>query len=84
MHKLNIQFIYSNNNWPIPLPTTLSTPIDSILSKASTSISHLKEQLNTHNIIYIEQFTNYDNTRILNWKQFHQNIDKIPRGRIPK
>ena len=66
MHKLNIQFICSNNNWPIPLSTTLSILVDSILSKASTSISHLKEQLNTHNIICIEQFTNYDNTRVLN------------------
>ena len=71
IHKFNIQFLRPNNNWPIPLPTTPGTPVDSILSKASTSISYLKEQLNIHNITCIEQFTNHDNTRVLNWKQFH-------------
>src|SRR5260364_78997 len=44
----------------------------------------IKQHLNKHNIHSIEQFTNYHNTEILQWKQFHHNIQKISRGRTLK
>ncbi|CAG8660158.1 747_t:CDS:2, partial [Paraglomus brasilianum] len=83
LHSLDIQiFRNEHNEWPIPRKNNGGTLINDILlphPKAHT----LKEKLNQHEIIYIEQFLNHNNTRFLEWRGFHHNIGKIPMGRIP-
>lgn len=82
VHEENIQFKRTNNKWPIPRKES-GTSINWILSDNNRSHT-LKHYLNKHNIAYIEQFTNFNNTNLLNWNSFHHNIQKIPRGRKPK
>src|SRR5260364_346878 len=82
VHEENFQFKRTNNKWPIPRKES-GTSINWILSDNNRSHT-LKHYLNKHNIAYIEQFTNFNNTNLLNWNSFHHNIQKIPRGRKPK
>jgi len=83
LHTLNIQLTRNpETDWPKPLPTT-GTSINEIL-RFHPNAQSLKEKLNLHNIRYIEQFLNYNNNELLNWKNFHHNILKIPPGRTPR
>ena len=83
IHSLHIQLLRNEDiKWPIPL-NTKGTPINEVI--ANHSHAHLlKQQLNRHSIYYIEQFLNHNNTELLKWQDFHHNILKIPRGRIPR
>src|SRR6185437_3673658 len=81
MHNMDIQFTRNTEtDWPKPLSKADGTSINDILIHHPKSHS-LKEKLNHHNIKYIEQFLNFNNTELLNWKNFHHNIGKIPPGR---
>ena len=82
LHLLNMQLERVANPWPIPKQTK-GTSINQILYSMKQSYS-IKQQLNNHDITCIEQFLDYSNHNILNWKSFHHNIQKIPRGKIPK
>ena len=83
IHATDIQFIRNiTTDWPKPLPRN-GTPINDIIIHHPKS-HHLKEKLNHHDIRYIEQFLNFNNTELLNWQNFHHNIGKIPPGRTPQ
>src|SRR6185437_8599750 len=74
--------LHNNNTpWPIPLPKA-GTTINLILKDLPTS-ANLKCNLSKHGFQFIEQFTNYSNTRLLTRKQTHHSIKKILRKHIP-
>src|SRR6185437_5991599 len=72
IHEENIQSEKTNNRWPIPRRES-GTSINWILQDNSHRYK-LKYYLNKHNIAYIEQFTNFNNTKLLDWTSFHHNI----------
>ena len=82
LHILKIQLEHTANPWPIPKQTK-GTTINQILQNTKQSQS-IKQKLNSHNITCIEQFLDYTNNKILSWKAFYHNIQKISRGKTPK
>jgi len=83
LHSLDIQiFRNEHNKWPIPRKNNCGTLINNILLQHPKAYI-LKEKLNLHEVVYVEQFLNYNNSRFLDWRGFYHNIGKIPTGRIP-
>ena len=82
IHKLNIKFLRPLNNWSITT-SFLGTSLNLILL-SHHRCTHLKKTLNSHGIVCIEQFMDFRNKELLEQQNFHHNIKKIPRGRIPK
>jgi len=82
IHKLNIKFVKPLNAWPV-VTKLLGTSINQLLLTHPRS-AYLKDKLNQHHVDCIEQFLDLSNTKLIEWKNFHHNIKKIPRGRTPK
>jgi len=82
IHKLHLKLVRPLNNWPTTT-NILGTSINNTLLKHPKG-AYFKERLNEHNISCIEQFLNWKNNKLLDWKNFQHNIKKIIRGRTPK
>src|SRR6185437_11528925 len=70
LHSLDIQvFRNEHNEWPIPRKNNCGTLINNILLQHPKA-HILKEKLNLHEVVYVEQFLNYNNSRFLDWRGF--------------
>ncbi|RIB04802.1 hypothetical protein C2G38_2221367 [Gigaspora rosea] len=82
LHKQKLQLIREQSEWPVPA-TKKGMSINTVIWKMKEA-SKIKQSMNKHDIIYVEQLLNNDQTDTTTWRGKKNNTKKITMGRIPR